>query len=189
MGRSSRERRVDRFQGMRPGEWKAPRARQAALVMLVATLGCLEPTSPSVDAGAGALTVTDSSVYAVPAAGGEPIRIRLTFSNRTTDTVYIIRCGGPWPEIEKLVGPEWVRASKVGQPLCLQATPVRRGAQLRVDYVLYPDLLSVDELPGTYRVVWDEVVWNFERRTATSLFGDLLPLANRVSNDFRIGDL
>ncbi len=161
--------------------------RKALVFTAVAAFGCSAgPTHPSVETGAGALTVTDSTAYTIPQVAGEPIRIQLLFSNRTSDTVWLIRCGGPWPELEKLVGGEWVRASNGLQLLCLTATPVETGTQRRTDYRLYPERLAVDALPGIYRVVWEEAVWNFERRTATSLFGDLLPLENRVSNQFRL---
>lgn len=163
--------------------------RVVVLVFLAAALGCeLEPTGVPASPDAYAFGATDASEYQVPTGPGERVRIGFVYSNRTHATVWIIRCGGPRPDLQKLVDGEWERATGGLQLDCLTAVPVEPGAQLRDEMALSRHELEARPIEGTYRLIWREVVWGFEKRTETSLFGDLLPLEARVSNTFRLHD-
>lgn len=143
------------------------------------------PSVPETFSDAAAFGVTDRAVYEVSSTPSQESTIRFTYSNRTTDTVWSVRCAGPSPDLEKLVDGEWVLLPGGIRTLCLNAIPIASGEQVRGEIRLSRNTVRTDVLAGTYRLVW-ELVWNFETPTETSPFGDLLPHEFRVSNRFEL---
>lgn len=160
----------------------------ALVPLFVALLSACErsPTDPLAGSDAAAFTTTDAASYTLPADPADVLEMSLVFSNRTAASVWFVHCGGPRPWLEKWVDGSWQRVTRELRALCLQATEVEAGATLRVPYRLSRALLEVDRVDGTYRLVWENVVWNFESRTGSSLFGDLLPPEFRTSNMFSL---
>lgn len=122
--------------------------------------------------------------------------IGFTYVNRGDRPLYIPKCRVPRkPILEKLEGDRWIYAVGYFMQDCL-------GPSFRIDpretwtdtlriYAGTPDSrvipkFNVEEVPGTYRLVL-QTVW--DRAEGPFLRGgeeDLLPLALRVSNPFRI---
>jgi hypothetical protein len=156
----------------------------ALLAAPLATFGCNSTLTGLAGSDAAALAATDSATYHLTGAPGERLRIGFVYSNRTRARIWIVRCTGPFPQVEKLVDGEWVRASGGADLDCLRAFPIEAGGQLRERIDVGLGYFNIEPIQGTYRLVWDDVVWNFD--AGSPPFGDLLPKQYRVSNRFDI---
>lgn len=138
---------------------------------------------------------TDRSRYTVRATtAGLEAEIPFAFANRTGRTVYISNCArfAP-PRLEKRVEDEWVVAWRPLVPRCSSPPIAIRDGGAFQDTLLvsagYPadDLFpkfEVDDLDGTYRLVWPNVLWASDRTRSQP--GDALPRSLRTSNEFVI---
>ena len=135
--------------------------------------------------GSGPIT-TDKEQYTL---AGSEIAISATYTNSSSDTVYLGYCGKTPPRfhVEKLVNGNW---STAYDPICLAILvttpfPVPPGGQ-------HTDLLRLTHSPeseprfqsspvaGEYRLVYDVYSkWNSETGE-----GELLPIEQRTSNTF-----
>ena len=137
---------------------------------------------------------TDSLAYTLRAGSiGYEGRIGVEFTNRTAATVYIVNCGGATSlSLEKLVDGAWRPVWSPVIPACLSApiTVPAGGVYRTVIHVFggyagsntAPQFEGAD-IPGTYRAVWHSVLASYQDRLP---FGQPLPLAQRVSNQFTL---
>ena len=153
------------------------------------------PTSAG-QAAAGAPIKTDRTEYTLR-FGAElaEMSIGVSYTNRTGSRVYLPTCHGanpPW--LEKRVGSEWVAAYRPAVLACL-GPPVVIQPGDTYDYTLkvvagrrgtnrYPQF-EVAEIPGTYRLVWG-LLATWDPDGPEPGLGRLLPLEQRVSNEFTI---
>lgn len=149
---------------------------------------------PNGIAAAAADFQTDSSSYTLRTTtiAYEGV-INVTYTNRSQVTANFVNCrGGTGVELQKLVAGEWKLAWSPVLLLCLSPPIVVPNAgqhQFAIPvFGGYPESnvfprFSVAEIPGTYRLVWTNVVANYQDRLP---FGDPLPLEHRVSNQFTI---
>ena len=138
--------------------------------------------------------VTDARSYELVAtANGLETVIGYTYFNRTGRTVSIPNClGDVTPHLEKLVAGEWLVAWGAPSFDCLSApVTIEPRAQYRDEVSLFAaepgsDLhpqFVVMPISGTYRLVWERVVWDYQPSLP---WGEALPLAQRVSNPFEL---
>jgi hypothetical protein len=138
---------------------------------------------------------TDSLKYSlVSSEYGLQGKIAFEFTNPTSAPVYIVNCQGNTSlRLEKQVGGAWVPAWSPVIRECLSPPIVVHPGQRYSGVVhvfsghpnsnLYPQFV-VDPVPGVFRVVWDDVLINYDDREYP--FGDPLPLEHRVSNRFEL---
>lgn len=159
------------------------------LILLVTLNACdANPVGSRPDGDAEAYGVTDLALYDLPESPSDETVIRWVYSNRTNMAVWIIDCRGPRPELQKLVEGAWVYAIAGPRLDCLSAFRIEPGDQYRGEYEIRHDAIDLEPASGVYRFLWPQIVWNFETRTSTSPFGDLLPESRRVSNRFQLRD-
>ena len=136
-----------------------------------------------------AAIVTDASRYAFHAGQfGREARIIATFTAPPETAVYILHCNGAigWG-LQRLDGDRWTDAWAAMTNGCLSPPKEVPGGTAHVEtltVVSRPDLAapgSIREVvpPGTYRVVWYQVLTSFDPRARP--FGPELPLERRVS--------
>jgi hypothetical protein len=163
--------------------------------LLVATLAlpaCLAAQA-RITRDKGALFQTDSLRYRLRAADkGYDGEIGVTFTNRTSGTVYITNCHGATAvSLEKRVAGDWKNVWSPPIPLCLSPPiTVPAGATYRTRIWIfggYPEVntypkFSVTDIAGEYRAVWGQVLSSYQ--TDSLPFGAPLPMGHRVSNRF-----
>ena len=121
--------------------------------------------------------------------------IMLKYTNGTGRTVYFIGCRPPHPPIiEKLVGDRWVSAWVPVVAACLSPpVAVDAGATYEYTFEMFAGLpgstmhpqFEVAGIPGTYRLVW-QIYADVDGDPSQAVLGrNPLPLAERVSNEFR----
>ena len=138
---------------------------------------------------------TDSSVYHVRTTEYfHEIVMNLSYANPTGGKVYIPTCHGPHPPaLQKRVGEQWVTAYAPVVLLCLgPPVIIEPGETYRYNYRVMaahrPNTVprfEVDEIPGTYRLVW-HMLGTWTPNGPEAGLGEELPLEQRVSNTFRI---
>ena len=120
---------------------------------------------------------------------GPEITIRATFTAPKDRTVYLVNCNGAISTgLQQRVGNKWVNAWDPETDACLSAPIVlapgaqhedtivaRRSAEI----VIYGPDARKRIWPGTYRVVWHNVLTSFDANARP--FGPDLPLEQRVS--------
>ena len=120
---------------------------------------------------------------------GPEITIHATFTAPKDRTVYVLHCNGAISTaMQRLVGNKWVNAWSAETNSCLSPPIVLApGAQHKdtmtfrrvTDIVIYaPNNRDVIQ-PGTYRLVWHNVLTSFDINARP--FGPDLPLEQRVS--------
>ena len=135
---------------------------------------------------------TDSSSYTLrPDNIGYSALINVEYTNSTPDTVYFINCNGvTGVTFEKLVDSTWKMAWLPGMNACLSAPIVvppgskrqfPTHAFARRTGEAQSGEFTIDDAPGTYRIVWPHTVASYQ---SSPPFGDSLPLTQRVSNRF-----
>ena len=169
----------------------------AGLVLGCSRSGPGEPGLATQDhAAEGAPIQTDRAEYTLsftPQLAELSIGVR--YVNRTGGRVYLETCHTPHPPVlEKRVGSEWVVAYRPAVLRCLGQPVVIRAGET-YDYTFkvvagrpgtnnFPQF-EVAEIPGTYRLVWGLLdTWNPDGPGPG--LGRLLPLEQRVSNEFQI---
>jgi hypothetical protein len=184
-------------------------AMRSLAAVLLLTLGACATEQPPAGAGPGA---AGEQPDAAPAPGGEPIRtsaaeytmtrgsqgyevrIPFVFTNRTSDTVYVVNCNGATAlELQREQNGAWTTVWSPVLPACL-SEPIRiaGGAEYAGtvdvwagdrDSDTYPQF-DVDDLDGEYRIRWGGVHSSYD--PDGSPFGIDVPEAQRVSNTFRL---
>jgi len=128
-----------------------------------------------------------------PRSGGLQIRVTFTFRNLTRDTAYIMRCVDPEVRLQRLGEGGWESVGRTGSFACLgEPIVVSAGGEWQGRFFLSgaaPDCNCVPKFAegqpeGTFRLALDGVVDGFDWETGRG--GDALPLAQRVSNRFKI---
>lgn len=118
--------------------------------------------------------------------------MEFAFTNPLEHPVHVPGCQRPSPPVlEKWIDGEWVLAYANPIALCLTIPPyeIGPGETVRHEYRFFDDLssrigfrrLPVEEIPGTYRMVW-EVFGEVDEGVAR----DPIPLEHRISNVFTI---
>lgn len=173
------------------GPAAAPVAALAAALALAAA-GCSTPRDPGGDDGASPLR-TDRTAYTLErTARGLEVDIPFTFTNTTGRTVYVVNCNGiAPPSLVKREGRDWVTAWSPAVPLCLSPPIVIEAGTTYADTLdvvagapgsnVQPQFM-VDEVEGTYRLVWGGVVYDYDADRQG--FGEPVPAELRVSNTF-----
>jgi len=143
---------------------------------------------------AAALFQTDSLRHTLHATGGGfDGEIGVTFTNRTSGTVFIVNCNGATVVyLEKRIAGQWTRVWSPPIPLCLgPPITVRAGATYRTRLRIFggypgtkvfPQFSSTD-IAGEYRAGWANVLSSYQDRPP---FGDPLPIEQRLSNRFML---
>lgn len=166
-------------------------SRLALALLLVACAGVLEPPAGDEDRP----LQTDRLVYELRRTDHElRAEIPFTYTNQTDATVYVVNCKGHAPPaLEKLVDGVWVPAWSAVVPACLSPPIVIESGETYVDtlhvYAGLPEtrvapVFTVREIEGTYRLVWHDLVHDYDPDRPG--FGVGLPLEQRVSNTFSL---
>lgn len=162
------------------------------LALAVLLAACSDPLEPPARDSDPPLQ-TSRLVYELRSTDqGLEAEIPFTYTNETGRTVYVVNCNkiAP-PALEKQVDGEWVHAWSAVVPLCLSAPIVIGPGQMHKNTIaffaghpsnnVYPKF-RVDEVEGIYRLVWHDVVHNYNPDRPG--FGDPLVLEERISNAF-----
>lgn len=163
--------------------------RFSVMIPAALLLACADPTGPREDP---ALQTNETEYVLTSDDRSLQGEIPFAFTNRTESMVSVVNCQGRAPPIlEKRVMDGWVLAWAAVRQLCLSppieiAPGETYGDTLRVRAGLPSSRIqptfAVDEVEGIYRMVWTDVVhdFDFDRQG----LGDLLPPEDRISNSF-----
>jgi hypothetical protein len=182
----------------RPILW--PRASASLLAIGLAALGtsCNDSTTPdpaaAITRDTDALFQTDSLAYTLRAGfNGYDGEIGVTFTNRTTGTVYIVNClEDTHLYLEKRVDGRWKAAWSPAVRACLSPPiTIGIGATYRPRLWIfggYPNSntypqFSIPDIAGEYRAVWVDVMSSYQDQPP---FGDRIPIDQRISNRFML---
>lgn len=154
---------------------------------------CATPLAPHDRDPSLPLQTEDLTYELRESARGLEMDIPFTYTNETGETVYVVNCNGNAPpSLQKRVDGEWVRAWAPVVPLCLSAPIVIAAGETYTDTLrvraghrnsnTFPQFEVGG--PGVYRLLWHRVVHDYDSDRQD--FGDPLPVAERVSNSFRI---
>ncbi len=165
-------------------------ASAATALFVVSCASIMEPPATS-----EAPIRTDRDRYTVRSTEqGLEVKIAFTYVNRTGKTVFVTNCRGiAPPSLEKWDGSEWVHAWAPAVPLCLSPPIVIRPGETHTDTLHVvagtpggnvEPTFRVDEIEGSYRLVWHGVVHDYDANRQG--FGNPLPLEERVSNVFKL---
>ena len=165
------------------------------LVIATFALPACDAAQAQITRDIGALFQTDSLRYTLRATSwGFDGEIGVTFTNRTSGTVYIVNCkGATGVFLEKHLAGQWRYVWAPPIQLCLsRPITVVPGATYRThvrlvggspESFLAPKF-STSEIAGEYRAVWGQVLSSYLSDSAP--FGVQLPIGQRVSNRFRL---
>jgi hypothetical protein len=140
-----------------------------------------------------ALVRTEASAYTLRSSSrGLEVAIGYSYENRTGSRVYLVNCNGHVaPVLERKIGDgEWELAWAAPEHDCLSPPVViEPGAALRDTLLVYGrppgsnsyPQIDPDRIRGVHRLRWNRALTSFEPRLP---FGQELPLALRVSNEF-----
>jgi len=164
--------------------------------LLLGLAGCgRADTDPTLSLGDSAVSLqTDSTEYSLQ-FDDPGWRTTVGFTYRTeSDTVYIVNCNGTiLMTLQKLEPEGWTDAWYAEGNQCLSPPiVVPPGNVFQGEVYIWgaePGIRSyntfrVPEIEGEYRLVWNQPVHHYLNGRGT--FGDTIPLANRVSNRFRL---
>lgn len=164
-------------------------------VLIFPALGGCEGITPP-DRDITAPIQTDTMFYSLREDWvGLATEIPFRYRNLTANTLYIVNCRGQLPPVlDKLVGTGWERFWTPVLLACLSPPIVIEPRGVLVDTLHLwgalpghnagPEFKS-DDVEGVYRIVMQQVVFNYEDRPG---FGDPVPLEYRVSNLFVLDD-
>ena len=125
------------------------------------------------------------------------LSINMTYTNRTFKPTFLLTCNGAFSMVlEKSVDGNWVQAYGSAAPDCLgPVLTIKKNGQHHYTLNVLAFIPSsenspkfqVDNVSGTYRLVWTVYkTLNPEGYQPASGWGPLLPLEQRVSNNFEI---
>lgn len=140
---------------------------------------------------------TDRQEYALRLEGETiAVSIGMTYTNHSGRATHLLTCNGAFSMIlEKFVAGRWVQAYGSVSPDCLGPVitipPARQHAHALEVIAFQPSSTNdpkfqVEPVAGTYRVVWPLSEKLNSQYDARSGWGTLLPLEQRVSNNFEI---
>jgi len=139
---------------------------------------------------------TDRTSYQLQETVGRGLRVEIPYAyhNTTGKTVYLVNCKVVQAGLQKQVEDEWVDAWGGVYNDCLgPAIEVAAGASYVDTMVVshYPGAFprfSVEPIDGTYRIAWSSTrtVHNYDDSFSDGSWGDSLPLADRISNEFTL---
>lgn len=164
--------------------------RGTALLLATVTGLWLSACATLVTDEDGAIVTGSDSYVLRQTDSGLETHIDETFTNRTSETVYVINCHGGFSlSLERWQGGEWARAWSPIVLRCLSEPIVIEpgGTFSHTVHVfaghagsnVHPQF-EVPEIAGMYRLVWHALVHDYDGE------GSPLPLRERVSNTFRI---
>jgi hypothetical protein len=174
------------------------------IVLLGLALGCSrsapeEPGAAKPDLAASEAPIqTDRAEYTLRYTEQlAEATIGVRYTNRTGSPVYLPTCHVPHPPVlEKRVGSTWVAAYRPAVLACLgPPVVIQPGATYEYTFKVvagrpgtnsFPQF-EVAEIPGTYRLVWG-LLSTWDPDGPGPGLGRSLPLEQRVSNEFRIGE-
>jgi hypothetical protein len=164
--------------------------------LLVGLSGCGQPEPDSgLNSGdPSVLLRTDSTGYSLQ-FDDPGWRTTVGFTYRAeSDTVYIVNCNGAiLMNLQKLEAEGWTDAWYAEGNQCLSPPiVVPPGEVFRSEVHIWGaepgtgsyNTFRVPEIEGEYRLVWHQPVHHYMDGSGT--FGDMIPLAKRVSNRFRL---
>ncbi len=165
-----------------------------------AVLACGSDAAPTendgpLDRDANAAFQTDSMTYSLVRTTQEyQGRVEMQYTNRRSDSVYVVNCGGATAvKLERLVGGQWRSAYEppvfncFSQPIVVAPGATRRftllvGAGV-TGSTIEPKWPFAD-VDGTYRIVWGQFLSSYREDRQPK--GEALPLEQRLSNRFRL---
>ena len=152
------------------------------------------PRSASADSSTSPITTAEDSYTLRRTDYGWTTEIDFTYLNAAADTVYLVHCNDHiLMDLEKFVEGDWVPAWYGETNSCLsEPIEIDPGAtfarQLDITGMFPSDpsfnSFLVEELEGTYRLVWRQPRYHFDG--VGPGLGDTLALADRRSNEFRL---
>jgi hypothetical protein len=169
----------------------------AALAAASLLLACSDNIA-SPEAGGSPPIQTDRASYTLyETSGGRMLRVEIpyTYHNTTEKTVYLVNCRqAVEASLEKRVDGRWVLAWGGVYAACLSpaieiaAGTVYADTMIVVDYQGGAPRFTVDPIDGTYRIVLSSTstVHNYDDSYRGGAWGDPLPVANRISNEFAL---
>ena len=125
--------------------------------------------------------------------GGYQVAIRYTFTNRTGGPVSLVGCRDDYNlKLERWSGREWESAWYNLPFTCLSYRVIEANETFSQEWLFFgaPPEFSDEIIPtfdaeaGTYRIRWTQAYTLFDEDTFE--YGDLIPLADRLSNTFRL---
>lgn len=140
---------------------------------------------------------TDSPIYTYTEANGlAHVTIRMTYRNTTGGPVFLPMCQGPQPpRLQKQVGDKWVVAFSPNVLAC-EETPMAIANNESYQYTFqviagmpntnYLPRFAVNEVPGTYRVLWEVFHGAAGEPSHPVITRDQLPTNEEVSNTFQL---
>ena len=176
----------------RAAAWVRSSIRRLATVCLTALVSACSQSAPLRDTSA--LSQTDSLGYTLQDDGsGYGLTLNVRFTNTTQRPVHFVNCDGVTGfRLEKQLPGGWVTAISPQKKLCLSPPiTVMPGERFETSLWVHgsypgkPDSdYKVDDVRGTYRVVWTEAVSNYDEQRRP--FGEPLPFEQRISNRFAL---
>ncbi len=170
----------------------------AAMTAMAALAACSDsPTAPPEQTLEGprvTLFRTDSASYTLLTESyGVTGSIQARLSNSTGESIYLVNCNGDTDvSLEKWIDGRWQLAWAPDVQTCLSEpiiVPAGGTWDTTIDIFAgprgsntYPQF-EVEESPGSYRLVWHDVLSSFQNQLP---FGEPLPLGQRISNTFRL---
>jgi hypothetical protein len=168
---------------MRGSRWVA---LLASVLIAGAESGCSNATSDPTPKSVPDFQ-TDSTSYTLVGNGYYQANVGVTFTNRNAESVTFENCGGETAlHLEKFSGGAWISAFAPLVHACLSPPIiVAVNGQHSMSFSLVSGLpetntapkFSVPEIPGTYRVVWDD---------ESTAAGGSVSLDHRISNTFTL---
>ena len=159
--------------------------------MVLSTFGCESTT----EVGLSGL-LTDGTSFRLERVSGEVIRTQIpySFTNRTGSRVFLVNCLGEFAvSLQMQQAGEWVRAWSPILLLCWSAPIViEPGEVYRTTLDVFASLpggswqpyLPPPDASTAYRIVWGTGLSSYDPDQYP--FGELIPLAERVSNSFTL---
>jgi hypothetical protein len=140
---------------------------------------------------------TDDAQYTLVIEDGVGrVQIPFTYENHAGRTLHVVNCNGAAPPaLEKLEGGRWVLAYAPAVPACLSpAIRIPDGHTYRdtvyveaaVPASRHRQSFEVDDIEGTYRLVWSGVLYDFDPEHYP--FGEEVEPELRRSAEFFIDD-
>ncbi len=161
------------------------------MALAIVTLGCSATSQTRGDAAIR----TDQLIYHAEIVNDSRPAVQLTieteYTNTTDNTVYLIGCHQPSaPQLQKYKDGEWVTVYSPVENECLSPPwEISPGETYRDTYQVYGYLPGYNAaptfdatIPGRYRLVRDI----YQELSDPVNEAELLPLSERISNEFKI---